>query len=719
MIDNEFNYSVWTPNTSVTLCNVPWNADYRDIVYFESHDTLDNYLSTTGPHTITIERLTVAKPNYPIRISLPFSDVYKYNYIAVRNGADPVGNKVVRFYYFITDVRYVAPNTTEILVQLDVWQTFFPDVQFGSAYVERGHIGIANSSHFDENGRTYLTVPEGLDVGGEYVIEKAYSRKLANMVDHSIMVVSTTDLDVAPNESENPVVKTATGCTINGLVSGCNVYVFKNPRNFTNYLSNMRNQPWVTRGIISAMAIPPVEEMQTFRYQVRASQHHQHMTIWEDVAIGPNVVKVAPTWRHEIVESIPREYRHLRKFYTYPYLIVEVTSYTGKNLILKPESMSGGDFYLIEMLSLVPGSERISWVPFAYNAKDRYDFNGNLERLKSGQYRIYESTSPLDDDDYDAYMNSEMLSMQTGIFNFPQFGVVNDGYMGYMAANKNTIAYQHSSADWSQQRALAGNELAYNQASAGIGLQNDLTGQTIGAANQQMALNNETAVLGGLQSGLNSVASGLGSGAAGITGVGLGIANAAASTAINIHQNTQSTSISNSLAARSNASRVGMSEYVRDSNKGYADMAAKGDYQNAIAGINAKVQDARMIQPTVSGQVGGEGFNLSTIGWRCDVKMKFISKGIVKIIGDYWLRYGYAVNRFVQKLPTDLMVMQRFTYWKLSETYLISGNCPETFKQTLRGIFEKGVTVWRNADDIGRVAITDNNLIERDYFGGS
>jgi hypothetical protein len=34
--------------------------------------------------------------------------------------------------------------------------------------------------------------------------------------------------------------------------------------------------------------------------------------------------------------------------------------------------------------------------------------------------------------------------------------------------------------------------------------------------------------------------------------------------------------------------------------------------------------------------------------------------------------------------------------------------CPESFKQTLRGIFEKGVTVWNNPADMGNIDIGTN-----------
>jgi hypothetical protein len=55
--------------------------------------------------------------------------------------------------------------------------------------------------------------------------------------------------------------------------------------------------------------------------------------------------------------------------------------------------------------------------------------------------------------------------------------------------------------------------------------------------------------------------------------------------------------------------------------------------------------------------------------------------------------------------------MTKFTYWKLKETYITSSLCPEVYKQTIRGIFEKGVTVWVTPTDIGNIDIASNEPI--------
>ena len=77
------------------------------------------------------------------------------------------------------------------------------------------------------------------------------------------------------------------------------------------------------------------------------------------------------------------------------------------------------------------------------------------------------------------------------------------------------------------------------------------------------------------------------------------------------------------------------------------------------------------------------------------------------VVGEYFLRYGYAIHEFMA-LPENLNCMENFTYWQCKEVYLNCSKADEGAKETLRGIFEKGVTVWRDATKIGNIDIADN-----------
>ena len=123
----DFNYASWNADTVITLTNVSWSNTYRDIVQFANQAALDSYIND-GATSTRIEGVSYAIVNQPVRLNIPFNDAYRFNYLRATNPASPGSPSSRSFYYFITDVQYVAPKTTQITVQLDVWQTFGRDV---------------------------------------------------------------------------------------------------------------------------------------------------------------------------------------------------------------------------------------------------------------------------------------------------------------------------------------------------------------------------------------------------------------------------------------------------------------------------------------------------------------------------------------------------------------------------------------------------------------
>jgi hypothetical protein len=371
-----------------------------------------------------------------------------------------------------------------------------------------------------------------------------------------------------------------------------------------------------------------------------------------------------------------------------------MTTNNGTPIILKPECLQNNDLGIIEVPHLAPPDARIGFYPYRYNAGRHPSATDNLGTIHDG---------------------AEFTALATWIANLPTFSVVNNGYMAFMASNKNSIAFQNQSAEWSQTRALQGNNVSYDQQTAAMNTSVGMTNRGISAATSQTNLQNQTMAAHTMVNGIAGIASGAIGGAAGgplgvAAGAGMGLGNALVSgvnTAIDVDRNNQSLGISNNLAAANQNAQTAQGMYMRDTNKSLADWSANGDYQNAIAGINARVQDAKLTQPTTAGQVGGDAFNLATYRWGVDVKLKTLTPAFLNAIGEYWLRYGYAINRF-GRIPAGFMVMEKFTYWKLKETYITQANCPESFKQVIRGIFEKGVTVWKNPNDIGNIDIADN-----------
>jgi hypothetical protein len=684
--DKILSDAVWPADAAITMVNVNWNNDYRDVVRFKDRATLDKYID--GRPNRTLKNMQAMPVMRPIRINVAYNKASKFNYVRVSAGSfsarshdDPKS-----YYYFIRDVAYLAPDVTQLTVQLDIWQTYIYDVKMGNCYIERGHIGIANANNFSNYGRDYLTIPEGLDVGGEYQIVKTARDKVMDPLingGYSVLVSATVDLTVDPGDKDNPKLQTAPGGSVDGIPSGASFYVLPTGDDFRALMRYYSDKPWVSQGIISITIIPDVKRFAPDGVQLddKSPSNTFKMYPYPGMLSQPYYKKLATAWRDDagLNNVIPQRYRRLRKFFTYPYMVIELTTWSGSPLIIRPEAWASDDAELREQAFFMPPGQRIVFMPFRYNAHPATAANSHNAA----------------NDDY-----AEYLDFAVTLSNFPTLPIVNNQAIAFLANNKNSLQWQNASADWSQQRAMNSARVGYDQASSGIGLNSQLTGISTSASQQQADLNSVLSI--------GQVAQGaIGGSQAGPVGIGVGAGVGAVSAATDIARQQIGTGISNDAARRATGARNDNAGYLRDTNRSLAEYSARGDYENQVAGINAKVQDARLSQPSVSGQFGGDAMNLAHFNSEVSARWKLLDPASMTVVGEYWLRYGYAVRKF-GRIPDNFMCMEKFTYWKLSETYLVAGPMPESHKQALRGIFEKGVTVWANPDDIGNIDIANN-----------
>ena len=72
-------------------------------------------------------------------------------------------------------------------------------------------------------------------------------------------------------------------------------------------------------------------------------------------------------------------------------------------------------------------------------------------------------------------------------------------------------------------------------------------------------------------------------------------------------------------------------------------------------------------------------------------------------------RYGYALNQIWDVESSGLNLMKHFTYWKASDIWVDVRNVASSdIGAAIQRVFENGVTVWSNPDEIGKVGIYDN-----------
>lgn len=749
-VESGFSWAEWTPNTSLKLCRVPWDASYRDIVRFASREAQWEWFG--GLDGVECRPATMHIFGAPVRVDMPFSQASNYNYLVAVN--DYPGLESVRaWYYFIESVEYVNAHTTQLTLMLDVWQSFQHDVTFGSCYVTRGHIGVANERQWDDYGRTALALPEGLDTGAETVVASQSYKSLISSkpaqpgfnsptLDYGVIVVATTDLEASGGSAEKPSLKTAQGSQFENQSNGAGIYYFDTADDFTRIMQAGSSFPWVTQGITAIYAVPKISadyiadagrEVTQFFGNGTAGvvKGHVYTFMWEARSDNryDDIVSIG-NFRDNF--NIPSRYRNLRKLWCYPYSIVECSCLNGSNVIYRPEDIQSDDLVIRETWNYAPPSPRLNFYPVDYNAGGAATVDspsGNGAGL------------PID--------GGEMLNVSFGITNFPQFMVVNNGAALAMANSAYSRAYAEQSAGWAQQKATMGAENTLSQAGMSIRTQQEMTqlGVTnrnalnaiaanslnqslvIGQANTNamtdlnISQNNAQTALGLISNAGSAVMSGNVAGLVGGTVSGIvqnGIVNtglragrdiandtAAANTANSVATNAAQTSQANAYAQRAQQIQGTSSALMAGQNYRLATRFAEGDYENTIAGINAQVQQMQMTPPTTSGAAGGDSFNLANGIMGVLVRFRTCAPSALRSVGEFMLRFGYFVQRFITP-PASLQCMEKFTYWCMQECY-VRGTLPEQARLTIKGMFERGVTVWARPEYIGVTDWADND----------
>lgn len=668
----------WAVQSRVTLCRVAWDDSYKDVVSFESPEKRTEYFDSLKSESIVLENYTYLKPNEPINIDVPFHKAYTYNYLIVDNPKtdDPDDVTPPRFYYFIEGAAMLNPSTTALTLQLDVFQTYLWQFRLGVCFVERGHLAMAamhnrlESDKYNtaETMRIFGVASEGLDVGSEYTISRSEMFDLSAKK-WAVIVQSNTDLAADWGTRDNPSLKTADGQMTDGLASGCNVYAIES-WNYSDFMKKVRDAPWVAKGIVSISAFP--KSVLTDGPSVSLNGIDAHF-LGDTPDEGVYFTSDEP-----ILEQLGRltnaDFKFVDKLKCFPYALIEIVNYQGNSLLLKPEMVNDEKLTLKQMACAAPPYQKIAFFPAHYG-----EAVGDSGYGKAGYYTMDYTEGQYSEKTHEV---SYGYWLDTAIWfqDFPQMSIVNDEYVNFLASTTNRRQFSYNVAGWSQQKSLAGNQLTYDQAQQQIG-----TNQTNKGIENRAAIT--AAELGAIGKFPN------------LPGIALGIAGA-----YNQYQASNEQFNVNQAQANQFATQ----------NKTLADWAARGDYQNAVAGIDATVQDAALTQPSQSGQMAGDGFNLSNGMMIVQIRYKTITTQMQEIVGNYFLKYGYAIRQYLVP-PKDFMAMEKYTYWKLLDTSIICSTADEGVKNAIRGIFEKGVTVWRNPSDIGRTYGADNAPIQGIY----
>ncbi len=136
-----FDYSKYQRPAVLRLLSVPWRADYADVVRFSDERSRDTWLSNHEGLTVEYSTPWLKIPAQSVNVPLPYERAAHFNYLYVDIPQMPVdgSNEPTRLCYFIRSVRYAAPSTTVLELELDFWQTYGYRMEVSSLMLERGH----------------------------------------------------------------------------------------------------------------------------------------------------------------------------------------------------------------------------------------------------------------------------------------------------------------------------------------------------------------------------------------------------------------------------------------------------------------------------------------------------------------------------------------------------------------------------------------------------
>ena len=691
--------AIWPTGSHVRLLTVPWDSAYRDVVAWESADARDAWFAEQSGSWFSSNFQNI-RPGEPISVPVPYSSVYKYNYIVVTNPQQPVEDEgpARSYFYFITGAQYLSPQATRLTVQLDVMTTYAGAIKYGRAYVDRGHIAMANSNAQAQDGQTlnrYLSLPEGVDVGSEYVPCAREFIKLES-TEHppKIVLISTANLAAPPGTTAAPNLNVADGQIVDGLPSGCNVY-WCPIDTFKPMMDALKDKSWVAQCIIAIYAFPGALLTDGPAVKMFGTGPELHFCgTTSNYNAGDETYWDTENMFAQLAKGLG-DAADVRKLYSYPYSVIELSTLTGNPVFLKPNLVRGNHLAIQWLGCVLAPFAKAGFFPENYG--DPEGHTGSI----SYSYVDFEGKTRTG-----SIAAGDFLDTAVWVSDFPQFSFVNNNYLTYLASTTHTRQYQYQSAGWQLSRANLQAGTAYENA-------NNAINTTAANANATAATNYQTANATLGTSLLTSGISGAGDVGCSLLGLNFGGAISGATgaassamTAMTVNGNAQAqnaTTLQNALrSATAQQQNAG-----RDYNT--ALQSNQGDYQNAIAGINATVQDAALTPPSTVGQAGGQGFNYKNGLVGITVTYKTLSGAARDAVADYFRRYGYSVRRYLTVgTVRHMLCMTKFAYWRLVDATIVCGAANESERETMRGIAEKGVTLWDAPESIGHTDATDN-----------
>lgn len=769
--DNALDYSRFKPTARLKMCNVPWCGQYDDVVKFDDDAARDAWFDALEGEVVNLETMFNVKPDGASKVPVPVTSAQGYNYLVVdlprmTSDAQPLayaaGERKRRYFYFIQDAQQLSPNSTRLILTLDVWTTYINEMQFDYVLLERGHAPVAASSVADylanpRDNSAYL-LSDDVNTGGEPFVETARAVKNYSAETQRACIATYADLQGDLGTAAAPKVPAISEPDVSGVLA---------PRVYSVAVGDLQpflralesNAPWMKSTVLGVFFAPSDLLTQSAPF-----------ALWGvSVTILNAVQKIEPFMQLGVADfGYPAQAAGFAKLYTYPYAAIRIGDERGQTSTVRIEDLGSNGIQLASAVNLVMPyisiDARLLGIAGATDSLTfqtiegrTYSYGGAWgEYLKSWNLPVMQvSQSAASRAAYttvysraharlaaDNALASSLASNATAYTNVDNSAKnVTDNNTVNTEAN---TAVTKNANDWALTGAAASNQKlasdcdADNATSTAMtGLQNEVISITTANNNASaIASTLGSVVTGGITGGradANSAAIG------GVADLAVSIPTANAAAAISQTSNslaaelaqanalkktenaaeftaktwgiqnnatTIATTLRNEASTKVANNNAGVMRTNAGNTKATGDANANRAHATAIDAISAGLNQAGVAAPAQFG-ASANGQSSATAPRALFAQVVTQRECDIMNAASAFARYGYSLMR--EFSMERMQVMRHFTYWKCAEVWCSgNGNALESTQGAIKDILIRGVTVWSKPEEIGRVSIYDN-----------
>ena len=785
--DNKFDYARFDgTQMHLQLCDVPWDAGEAhvgqrtisgigNVVYFESPEERDAWFDAipdaepgqdpTGKCFRWSTKFKELHSEQYIDIDVPYNVAALFNYLVVTyepfaSADDFVKNETgtgkLKWFWFVREVEFRAPNTTRLKLLDDAFQTWIYDINVSGMVLERGHAPM-----FQTKASAYLQNPVANNHG---LLTADANYGSADIVAHvDALGLNAGDMWCCIATSANPAgtwgtkadetwtVPTTALYANNGVPS---YYVFAiEPNDLSTFLSTIQQSfPQF------AQTVQGVFFIEKELVITSSSFTFAQTTCWSMTSTRKSLNLTTLTKEFFGYDS---DYAEIAKLYTSPYAHIEIVDESGSVEVVKVEDTSGTlDLSLMVSLAYPYVNIQCHIMGIGGSAQASLTYRNITAQTFNIQGRWYDTLRQWDVPTFAVISNAYKEADYSAYFDRKQASL--DASTAYSNATASS-ATDKTNADANADTEVANTALqvaanaaitsrSNTSALSDSNLSNALSqavqaweaGYTYETTNNDVDSKYASASVGAAGGVAGSVISGAASG--GLIGAGLGLISGAVSGATSLAQTAIASNLMQSQAnaavrlsqekveetSQNNLDRTGNQNGANSDNATTANTASTGAAANnaattkenatrskntidanasrelsrAQSAIANRLTQTRLNAPIAYGATAN-GSSAATKPMALFANVVTQSKSAIAAAGDEFLRYGYMYD-MQWEFDGNWNIGKYFTYWKLKDFWVSDLQVPDLYMDKIRFFLFGGVTIWRKPEYMGKVTIYDN-----------